>query len=528
MIKGILIDLGDTIIEQRVDYKEPLSSMELIAFPDAQPALAELKAHGYSVAIVSNTFQSSATDVAQALEKLGLLQYIDTVVTSSDVGVEKPHPRMFLTALDNLGLSAPEVAMVGDDIAKDVAGAQRLGIITVFVNRNRVPVDTEETPTLVAYSLGDILPLLKPYLDREKEAKSFEQTTSAISSVEKDDYEQLCQAAQEAKDMLLLDQAARLHFKAANYCLARGDYEKAASHFMRAARCREQDEEWREIGTLWLRVSRALEQAEQPIESKTPYEDYDASQHFFLGIAPESWDTLPSEERIGRAYRYAGYHLEKAGTNQSAYSQYFSAGLVFEASQEWEQAGRAFYLAILSFIRQFGELNKEYLRRLETANRQCILQDEKKFLHRARLYYRRIAAELRRQGNEEDLETMYIEHKEMTRTLARKNGQIGQWLLYTLWRLTSGYGTDFWRWLGWTAILAIGLFPTLYSVFDLLKPRPDTWFESVYFSVAAFVTSSYLDLTPVGWGRLLALSEAVLGLVMLGSLLTLIVNKITR
>jgi FMN phosphatase YigB (HAD superfamily) len=96
------MDLGDTLIEQKVDSTSPLSQLELVAFPDSKPAMNELKAYGYLIAIVSNTFQSSANDVAKALEKLGLMEYVDAIVTSYDVGVEKPHPKVYLTALEQL------------------------------------------------------------------------------------------------------------------------------------------------------------------------------------------------------------------------------------------------------------------------------------------------------------------------------------------------------------------------------------------------------------------------------------------
>jgi HAD superfamily hydrolase (TIGR01662 family) len=525
MIRGILIDLGDTLIKQRLDNEKPLSSLDLEVFPDTEPTLAELKARNYPIAVVSNTSQSDAKEVAKALDSLGLLRYIDAIVTSVDVREEKPHPRIFRTALERLGLQANESAMIGNDIAQDMAGAQKLGMTTILVNREGANLETATKPTFAVTSLQEIPSILSAYVGAHLQ----EETTVRVEppSFFDQEYEQLVQAAQEAQDHNLWDDASRFHIQSAKQCLARNECEEASSHFMRAAHCREQGEDWRQIGNLWLQASNALQQISQPTEDEQHYEDYDASQHFFMGIDPGRWQTLPVEERIGRAFRYAGYHLEK-DTNQSAYNQYFRAGLAFEEVEDWEQAGRAFYLAALSFIRQFGELNQEHLQRLEAANQQCILQDETKFLHRARLYFRRIGAELRRQGNEEDQEMMFVMHKEINRTVARRNGQIGQWLVYTLWKFTSSYGTNFWQWLGVTVIIAVGLFPLLYYGLNLLVPRPYSWLDSVYFSVAAFVTLSYLDLMPVGWGRLLALAETAIGLFMLGSLLTLIINKIMR
>lgn len=62
------------------------------------------------------------------LQKLGITQNIKYLVTSEEVGAEKPDPRMFQMALDKLNLSPKEVIMIGDSENKDIKGAEALGI----------------------------------------------------------------------------------------------------------------------------------------------------------------------------------------------------------------------------------------------------------------------------------------------------------------------------------------------------------------------------------------------------------------
>jgi len=69
------------------------------------------------------------------IEKLGLTDSIDYIVTSEEAGVEKPHPFMFKLGLSKLKLSADEVLMVGDNYKKDIIGASLLGIKSVWINR---------------------------------------------------------------------------------------------------------------------------------------------------------------------------------------------------------------------------------------------------------------------------------------------------------------------------------------------------------------------------------------------------------
>lgn len=62
------------------------------------------------------------------IQKLGIAQNIKYLVTSEEVGKEKPDPRIFQTALDKLNLGPKEVIMIGDNENKDIKGAQALGI----------------------------------------------------------------------------------------------------------------------------------------------------------------------------------------------------------------------------------------------------------------------------------------------------------------------------------------------------------------------------------------------------------------
>jgi putative hydrolase of the HAD superfamily len=69
------------------------------------------------------------------LEGLGLMPYFDHIVLSAVVGWEKPHPRIFESALELVGVSADKVLHVGDNYQQDVVGAQQVGIYAVWLRR---------------------------------------------------------------------------------------------------------------------------------------------------------------------------------------------------------------------------------------------------------------------------------------------------------------------------------------------------------------------------------------------------------
>lgn len=94
--------------------------------------LAELKAAGYRIGILSNTF--GGRWVQRWTDSHGFRPFVDAVVTSDALGIRKPQPEIFRATLDLLGVAAPDRAvMVGDTLAHDIVGAQAVGMRTVLV-----------------------------------------------------------------------------------------------------------------------------------------------------------------------------------------------------------------------------------------------------------------------------------------------------------------------------------------------------------------------------------------------------------
>lgn len=72
------------------------------------------------------------------LEKLGLLDLVDVIITSEEVGIEKPSIHMFQTMLIRLKLYPEEVIMIGDNFEKDIQGANNVGIFSYWLHKNNI------------------------------------------------------------------------------------------------------------------------------------------------------------------------------------------------------------------------------------------------------------------------------------------------------------------------------------------------------------------------------------------------------
>ena len=110
-----------------------MGSLRFEAFPDAAPALTALRTRGLRLVVVSN-WDCGLRDV---LGGIGLLDLVDAVITSAEVGAQKPDRRIFEAGLAAAGCSAAEALHVGDSVENDVRGAQAAGIRALHLNRSR-------------------------------------------------------------------------------------------------------------------------------------------------------------------------------------------------------------------------------------------------------------------------------------------------------------------------------------------------------------------------------------------------------
>jgi putative hydrolase of the HAD superfamily len=114
-------------------------------YEDTLPVLAALREQGLKIGLVSNTGRDLEAFIAHhALD-------VDAAVSSGAHGKTKPHPAIFLSALEQLGVTAEEAAMVGDSPEDDVDGAKALGMRAFLVDRDeRFPEFEGRLPDLLA------------------------------------------------------------------------------------------------------------------------------------------------------------------------------------------------------------------------------------------------------------------------------------------------------------------------------------------------------------------------------------------
>ena len=105
-------------------------------FPDVLPALKSLREHYVIVALTNGNAN---------LEKIGISELFDDVVTAASVGAAKPDRRIFDAAVRAGGYSPRETLHVGDDPQLDIDAARQAGLRTAWMNRfdREWPVELE-------------------------------------------------------------------------------------------------------------------------------------------------------------------------------------------------------------------------------------------------------------------------------------------------------------------------------------------------------------------------------------------------
>jgi 2-haloacid dehalogenase len=126
--------------------------LTLDVFPDARSALADLKAHGAGLAILSN---GSPRMLDAAVRAAGVAELLNSVLSVDAVRQYKPRPEVYALVTSAMGVKPSDVVFVSSN-RWDVMGAVSFGFEAVWINRARAPEEyadlaaRREIPNLAA------------------------------------------------------------------------------------------------------------------------------------------------------------------------------------------------------------------------------------------------------------------------------------------------------------------------------------------------------------------------------------------
>jgi HAD superfamily hydrolase (TIGR01549 family) len=164
-IMALLFDLGDTLMVEESEVKDVQgTTLQADLIPGMAEALHWFQDRGYGLALVADSRPNTPANV---LRQHGLYHLFDCLAISEVVGAEKPDPRIFRAALEALGIPRSDygrVAMVGNNLERDVVGANHLGLVSIYFHwndrRRSWPLTATEKPQYTVFSAQELVSLI--------------------------------------------------------------------------------------------------------------------------------------------------------------------------------------------------------------------------------------------------------------------------------------------------------------------------------------------------------------------------------
>ncbi|MFC2021895.1 HAD family hydrolase [Chloroflexota bacterium] len=145
----------DILVKIMKRVRELSQGMSFILFDDVLSTLKTLKEQNFTLGLLTNLDR----DMNPICREMGMETYISFVVTSREVGVDKPNPPIFLAALQRAGVSASEAVHVGDQYKLDVIGARGVGITPILIDRYNLYSEVNDCPRI--HSLTELTEYLQ-------------------------------------------------------------------------------------------------------------------------------------------------------------------------------------------------------------------------------------------------------------------------------------------------------------------------------------------------------------------------------
>lgn len=162
----VFIDSGDTLVDESTEIRDADGTvLEAELFEGAAETLLQLYESGYVIALVADGTKASFENIFNGKR---LNHCFHTRAISAEVGCEKPSEKMFRYAMEALGLTDSDknrVVMIGNNLKRDIAGANRAGIISILAGYSprydMRPKTEDEIPDYVVATPAQLIGLLE-------------------------------------------------------------------------------------------------------------------------------------------------------------------------------------------------------------------------------------------------------------------------------------------------------------------------------------------------------------------------------
>ncbi|PKN86547.1 MAG: hypothetical protein CVU46_07330 [Chloroflexi bacterium HGW-Chloroflexi-8] len=156
-------NISPEIIRKTLQKMYAVSQAHWKIEPDAWELLNWLKNNGYRMGLISNA--SDSDDVFALLKQHKLTDFFEQILISAELGIRKPHPSIFIPAIQHFSIVPEQALMVGDTLSMDIKGAKDVGMQTAWISRRSKPDQSSFKnyfqPSIEIQSLSELISILK-------------------------------------------------------------------------------------------------------------------------------------------------------------------------------------------------------------------------------------------------------------------------------------------------------------------------------------------------------------------------------
>ncbi|ELU9053876.1 HAD-IA family hydrolase [Vibrio parahaemolyticus] len=152
---GIHIDAEQA--QQAQHYFDSARMGAFTFFPGVKEMLTDLRKH-YKLVVITNGPIFSQHPKLKATQ---MDEWVDHIIVGGEEPEEKPAASIFQKALNLVDVKPEEALHIGDSLAADIAGANNMGILSVWVNATGASNPTEITPNFEIRETVELKEILK-------------------------------------------------------------------------------------------------------------------------------------------------------------------------------------------------------------------------------------------------------------------------------------------------------------------------------------------------------------------------------
>ncbi len=163
MLDELLIQLPSEDFDALADYfdRSLLDANPGPTLIDGAAETVRRLAQHYKLGVISDSGLSTGKTLRYFLKRDGLLDYFTCTTFSDEVGVSKPHTRIFQITLNQLGARSHEAVHIGDLTHSDIAGAKAIGMYAVRMAANYDDANRSVEPDAIVGSYAEFEEWLK-------------------------------------------------------------------------------------------------------------------------------------------------------------------------------------------------------------------------------------------------------------------------------------------------------------------------------------------------------------------------------